>query len=309
MFLSFCFAFCKLVYYSIFFNKDLVSQLMLENIALRQQVVALNRVRKRPRLRNFDRLFWVWLKKVFPSWKKSLLIVQPATVVSWHRKGFKIFWKWKSRHKNIGRPLIHSEIRRLIKQMVAENPGWRAPRIHGELLKLGFNVCERSISRYLPRRKPDPDKVKQWKAFLSNHKDVICAMDFFTVPTIFFRNLYVFFIIEHGTRKIKHFNVTFNPTALFVQQQFREAFQDGETPKFMIHDRDTIFSKAVVNTMENMGIKSVRTSFRSPWQNGIAERFVGNVRRELLKFIIPLSANHLRRLMKEYSDYYPYVSG
>jgi putative transposase len=280
------------------------SDLAIENIALRQQLAVLKEKRKRPRLSNRDRFFWVWLSRAWSRWKEALIIVQPETVIRWHRKGFGKYWALKSRHKNAGRPEIDAEIRALIRRISKENPSWGAPRIHGELLMLGFDVSESTITRYMPKRTPDKDKTQRWKTFLKNHRPEIAAMDFFTVPTISCRFLHGFFIIEHETRRILHCNVTFHPSSEWVIQQLRDAFPSGNIPKYLIFDRDSIFSRGVVAALKTFGITAVRTSYRSPWQNGIAERWVGNCRRELLDHIIPFGEKHLRKLLRDYVLYY-----
>ncbi len=188
--------------------------------------------------------------------------------------------------------------------MVMDNETWGAPRIHGELLKLGFKISERTVSRYMPKKKPSGDNIKKWMAFLRNHREGIAAMDLFTVPTLFFRNLFVFFIILHDKRRLVHYSVTFQPTADWISQQIKGAFASIDWIKYMIHDRGANFSPLVRETLEGLGIKSVRTSFRSPWQNGVAERWVGSCRRELLNHIIPFNEKHLYILLSEYVDYY-----
>jgi transposase InsO family protein len=188
--------------------------------------------------------------------------------------------------------------------MVEENPTWGAPRIHGELLKLGFEVSERSVSRYLRRLFPPDDARKRWFAFLRNHREVIAAMDFFTVPTLTFRVLYCFFVIEHGRRKILHFNVTEHPTGPWIVQQLREAFPESCSYRYLILDRDAKFGTEVIDLLVAGGIKPTRTSPASPWQNGIAERWIGSCRRELLDHVIVLNDIHLRRLIREYISYY-----
>jgi transposase InsO family protein len=281
------------------------ADIYLENIALRRQVKNFKREKPRPRLSRFDRIFWVWLRRLWGRWLDALIIVKPETVVRWHRKGFKLYWKYISRPgKKKGRKKLTKEVRQLIREMAMNNPTWRAPRIHGELLKLGFDVCERSVSRYIPRRPPDGDKIKKWLAFLNNHRKGIAAMDFFIVPTLFFIRLYCFFIIHHEKRKIIHFNVTFNPTAEWVIHQLETAFSLNHNIRYLIFDRDSIFSTLVKETVKSFGIEPVRTSFRSPWQNGVAERWVGNCRRELLNHVIVMNQNHLYRLMEEYVNYY-----
>ena len=188
--------------------------------------------------------------------------------------------------------------------MAQENPGWGAPRIHGELVKLGFEVSERTVLRYLPKRPPDPRKAQQWTTFLRNHREVIAAMDFFTVPTALFRLLYVFFVIHHGRRKILHFNVTYHPSVQWVIQQLREAFPFDRVPEYLLFDGDSIFSNQVVEAVKSFGIRPSRIAYRSPWQNGICERWIGNCRRELLDHVVVLNEDHLRRLLNGYITYY-----
>jgi len=280
------------------------SELAVENIALRQQLAIYKEKHKRPVINDVDRLFWVMLSQTWDRWKESLIFVQPETVIRWHRKGFKHYWKMKSRTGGTGRPGTDIEIRELIRKMAAENPTWGAPRIHGELLKLGFEISEKTVSRNMPKRKPDKDKIEKWKTFLRNHRSEIAAMDFFTIPTFTFQVLYGFFIIEHGSRRILHCNVTLHPTSDWVLQQLRDAFIPENMPRYMIFDRDSKFSEKVLALLKGFNISPVRISYRSPWQNGVAERWVGSCRRELLDHIIPLSEKHLRKLLRDYVEYY-----
>jgi len=199
--------------------------LVLENLALREQLLALHTKRPRRRLSSMHKQFWIILRKVWPSWKKPLVLVTPKTVVSWHRAGFRLYWKWLSRSRQVcGRKPVSQELRALIFRMAAENPTWGAPRIHGELLKLGFALSEPTVSRWLRRTPKNPDVGKRWLTFLRNHREAIAAMDFFTVPTITFGVLYCFFIISHDRRKIVRFNVTRHPSAPWIVQQIREAW-------------------------------------------------------------------------------------
>jgi putative transposase len=278
--------------------------LSLEILALRQQLGVLKRKHPRPRLQVRDRMFWVFLRRVWPSWSKVLVIVKPETVVGWHRAGFCLFWRLRSGRKSFGRPKINVEIRAIIRRMVKENVTWGAPRIHGELLKLGYEVSERTVSRYIRRLSPPAQARKLWASFLRNHREVIAAMDFFTVPTLAFRVLYCFFVIEHGRRKILHFNVTEHPTSFWIVQQLREAFPEPHPYRYVIFDRDKKFSDETENLLISGGIKTKRTSFQSPWQNGIAARWVGSCRRELLDHVIVLDEAHLRRLIRDYISYY-----
>ena len=187
--------------------------LMLENLALRQQLLALHAKRPRRRLGSVDKVFWVALRKLWSGWKKPLLLVTPETVVGWHRLGFRLYWSWLSRTgRDAGRKPLSREVRDLIFRMVAENPTWGAPRIHGELLKLGFDIAERTVSRWIQRASKNPDPAWRWLVFLRNHRDAIAAMDFFTLPTLTFGVLYCFFVIDHDRRKILYLNVTENPS-------------------------------------------------------------------------------------------------
>ena len=293
---------CLFLFLSSFFRSRY--NLGLEIIALRQQVSVLHRKRSRPRLRMQDRIFWIWLRRLWPAWSNVLVIVKPGTVIAWHRAGFRLFWRLRSRTKDSGRPKVNAGLRSAIQQMTEENATWGAPRIHGELLKLGFDVSERTVSRYLRRLSPSDQARNLWATFLRNHREVIAAMDFFTVPTATFRVLYCFFVIEHGRRKILHFNVTENPTGPWIVQQLREAFPESCPYRYAILDRDAKFDKDVTDLLVSSGIKPKPISFRSPWQNGVAERWVGSCRRDLLDHVLIFNEAHLRRLLKDYISYY-----
>jgi transposase InsO family protein len=277
--------------------------LLLENLVLRQQLSVFTQRKQRARLAPFDRLFWVGIKSIWSQWKNSLVMVTPETVVRWHREGFRKYWRWRSRHQ-VGRRPINRELRELIFQMVSENPTWGAPRIHGELLKLGFEVSERSVSRWMERAPKNPNAGRNWKAFLSNHREAIAAMDFFTVPTLTFSVLYCFFVIAHDRRRILHFHVTRHPNSFWIAQQLREAFPFEHSTKYLIFDHDAKFGNEVLAAVQSVELTSVRTSFRSPWQNGVAERWVGSCRRDLLDHVIAFNERHLQRLLSQYVRYY-----
>jgi hypothetical protein len=235
--------------------------LVLENLALRQQLAVLKRRHPRPRLDLLDKLFWIVVRRFWSGWKQALLVVTPETVARWHRAGFRLYWRLISKvRKPIGRRPVSKEVRQLIFQMAAENPTWGAPRIHGELLMLGFNVSERTISRWMKRAPRDPELVKRWLTFLRNHREAIAAMDFFTVPTLTFGVLYCFFVIGHDRRKILHFNVTRNPNALWIVQQLREAFPFDAAPRFLIFDRDAKYGLEVPVAVRSLKINPVQTS-------------------------------------------------
>src|SRR5271165_5655966 len=279
--------------------------LIVENLALRLPLLALHAQRPRRRLTALHKLFWVALRALWSGWRQPLVLVTPSTVVNWHRAGFRLYWTWVSRVRQIGgRKRVSKEVRALIFRMVAENPIWGAPRIHGELLKLGFDVSERSVSRCIRQAPRDPDPVKRWLKFLRNHREAIAAMDFFAVPTLTFGVLYCFFVIGHDRRKILHFNVTRNLNALWVVQQLREAWSYKQPHRFLLFDRDAKFGAEVVSAVRDMGNQPTRTAFRSPWQNGVAERWVGSCRRDLLNHVIILNERHLKRLMSSYLLYY-----
>ncbi len=275
--------------------------LVSENLALRHQLGVLQRSVQRPKLRKCDRIFWVWLLRLWSGWRSTLLIVKPETVVRWHRQGFKLYWRRKSRKKP-GRPTVDRKIRDLIRRMSRENPTWGAPRILSELLLLDHDVAESTVDKYMIRQAKPPSQT--WRTFLNNHAADIVAIDFFTVPTVIFRVLYVFLILRHDRRCIVHFNVTTNPTAQWTAQQLIEAFPFDEAPRFLLRDRDSIYGEYFRDRVGNMGIVEVVTAFRSPWQNAYVERVIGSIRRECLDHLIVLNGNHLRRILAEYFKYY-----
>ena len=279
--------------------------LLVENLALRQQLVVLKRRHPRPRLNLLDKLFWVTVRRFWSGWQQSLIAVTPETAVRWHRAGFRLYWRLISKvGRPTGRRQTSKEVRELIFRVVIENPTWGAPRIHGELLMLGFDVSERTISRWIKRAPRDPEPTRRWLSFIRNHREAIAAMDFFTVPTINFSVLYCFFVISHDRRRILHFNVTKHPTSLWIVQQLREAFPFGSAPRFVIFDRDAKYGLEVPAAIRSLRVSPVRTSFGSPWQNGVAERWVGSCRRDLLDHIIAVDQRHLKRLLSEYIRYY-----
>src|ERR1700730_12288966 len=280
-------------------------KLALEAVALRQQLAVFKRKQPRPKLDRLDPLFWIVLHRLWAVWSDALMIVKPEAVVCWHRAGFRRFWRWRSQRRRPGRPQANAQIRELIRRMKAENPKWGAPRIHGELLQLGFEVSEPTVSRYLQRLKyrPCEGKARRWLAFLNNHREVMAAFDFCTVPTLTFQTLYCFFVIEHRRRRILHFNVTTHPTSEWIVQQLREAFPLPCPQRYVVLDRDSKFGSDVIEFLKASGIKPIRTSIRSPWQNGIAERWIGSCRREMTDHVIPLNDRHLKRLANDYLAY------
>jgi len=275
----------------------------LENLALRHQIGVLQRsAAKHPKLTAGNRLFWICLSRFWRDWRSALAIVKPETVVAWHRAAFRRFWIWKVRRGLPGRPVISREVRDQIRKMCRDNPLWGAPRIHGELLKLGVNIAESSVSKYMVRYRKPPSQT--WRTFLENHTNELVSIDFFTVPTIRFQVLYVFLVLAHDRRRILHFNVTAHPTAEWTGQQLREAFPFDQPPRYMLRDRHTIFGEDFREQVRAMGICEVLSAPRSPWQRAYVERVIGTIRRDCLDHIIVLHERSLRRILHSYFDYY-----
>ena len=271
--------------------------LQLEILALRHQLYVLNRSNgRRLRLTRFDRLLWAWLSQAWGDWRTVLVIVKPETVIAWHRRGFRLFWTWKSRHRT-GRPTVTQELRALIRTMSATNPLWGAPRIHGELLKLGFTISQTTVAKYMVRH--GALRSQTWRTFLTNHAQQLIAADFFVVPTATCRLLFVLVLLAHDRRRVVHVAVTEHPTAAWTAQQFRDAFPWDELPRYLLRDRDHAFGH-----VKTIGIREVVTSPGSPWQNAYVERFIGSVRRECLDHVIVLTAAGLQRVLSEYVAYY-----
>src|SRR5471030_2302991 len=278
------------------------SRLEAENAALRRQLVVLRRkVQGRIRLTNNDRWFFIQLYRWFPSILQVVTIVQPETLVRWHRAGFRYYWRWKSGSRG-GRPQIETDLRALIRQMSMENPLWGAPRIHGELLKLGFDVAQSCVAKYMVKRRGPPSQG--WRTFLRNHASDIAAMDLFVVPAIGFDLLYALVIVRLDRRDLVWINVTANPTAEWVARQITEAFPWDEAPRDLIRDRDRIYGSVVKRRLRAMGIRDKPTAATSPWQNGFAERLIGSIRRECVDHNIVLGEVHLRQILQSYACYY-----
>ena len=278
------------------------TNLAAENLALRQQLAVMNQSIKRPKLRLRDRVFWTWLMRVWPRWRSALLIVQPETVIRWHRAGFRLYWRRKSQATSPGRPIVEREIRALIRRMSKENPTWGAPRTQSELALLGHDVADSTVAKYMFRPTKPPSQT--WRTFLDNHLSDLVGIDFFTVPTATFRVLYCFLILGHERRRVIHFNVTTNPTARWTAQQFTEAFPWDESPEYLIRDRDGCYGTEFRDRVEKVGIEEVPTAPRSPWQNPYCERVIGSIRRECLDHVIVLNDRHLKRILSAYFDYY-----
>lgn len=276
----------------------------LENAALRVQLAAFQRKRTRPILTSLDRVFWVTLRRWWSGWRGPLVYVQADTVTRWQRERFRRFWArlCHPHRRRPGRPATTLKIRQLIERMVNANPLWRSPRIHGELKMLGIEISERTVSRIL-RRLPRPPS-QTWKTFLHNHLSQMVSIDFFTVPTVRLKVLFVFIVLEHRRRQVLHFNVTEHPTAAWTAQQMVEAFQDRDGARYLLRDRDRIYGNEVRRRITSLGSQEVLTAPRSPWQNPYAERLIGSIRRECLNHFVILSAKHLKRTLANYFRYY-----
>ena len=273
-----------------------------EILVLRQQINVLRRARpKRPPFISIDRLILGGVCRLFPKMYDALAIVRPDTVIRWHRAGFRSYWRWKSRRR-CGRPTVPLEIRRLIREMSIANPLWGAPRIHGELLKLGIEIGQTSVAKYMARRRGPPSQG--WKTFLRNHADGIAAMDLFVVPTISFRLLYGLLIMGHGRRQILWFGVTAHPTAEWIANQLTEACGWEQIPRYLIRDRDGAYGEIFIRRVRSIGIRDRPTSPRSPWQNAYAERLIGSIRRECIDHVVVFGERHLRHVLLSYMSYY-----
>ena len=278
------------------------ASLEAENMILRHQLNVLQRKSsKRPTFGMLDRLIFAGLYRLAPKVLGALAIVKPETVIKWHRAGFRSYWRWKSRRRG-GRPTVAPEIRKLIREMSIANSLWGAPRIHGELLKLGIDIGQTSVAKYMARRRDPPSQG--WRTFLRNHADGIAAMDLFVVPTISFRLLYGLLIVGHGRRQILWFGVTAHPTAEWIANQITEACAWEQAPRYLIRDRDGAYGEVFIRRLRSMGIRDRPTSPRSPWENGYAERLIGSIRRECLDHVVVFSERHLRHLLLSYMKYH-----
>jgi hypothetical protein len=277
--------------------------LLLENLTLQHQLLVLSRGSKRPRLTPLDRALWIWLSHTWNGWKVSLRILQPDTVIQWHRAGFRLFWRWKSRPRKAGRRTISPDIITLIREMNHANPLWGAPRIHGELLKLGINLAQRTVAKYMVPRS-GPRTSHNWKAFLRNHLGSMVSVDFLAVPSMTFKVLYVFVVLSHDRRRVLHLKVVESPSAVWTAQQLREAFAFTSPPKYLLRDRDRIYGLEFRCRVEALGLEALRIAPGSPWQSPYVERLIGSVRRKCLDHVMVLNQAHLHRLLKTYFAYY-----
>lgn len=276
--------------------------LAAENLALRQQLAVLKRSTARPRLHRRDRIFWVWLSRLWRSWRGSVIIVRPETVIKWHRKSFRLYWRWTSGSARVGRPQLAAEIRALIERMSRDNPTWGRRRIQAELHLLGYDIADGTVAKYMIRRARPPSQG--WRAFLANHMGDVAAVDFFVLPTVTFRLLYGFLVLRHDRRQVVHFNVSVQPTAGWAAQQLIEAFPEDEAPAYLLRDRDPIYGEIFQRRIHTMGLEQVVIAPRAPWQNPFVERLIGSIRRECLDHVIVLNEAHLRRVLRAYLEYY-----
>jgi transposase InsO family protein len=283
-------------------------ELILENLLLRQQLIVLKRQVRRPALTWRDRTLFVLLASRLPTWKEALVIVQPDTVLRWHRDLFR--WVWRRRSKSTGRrgrPPLTDEIVALIKQMARENRTWGAERIRGEVLKLGVWVAKSTIQKYIQEARGPRSPKQAWATFLRNHAKEIWACDFLQTYDLLFRTLFVFVIIELGSRRLVHFGVTRSPTDAWLAQQLREATPFGEGPRYLIRDNDRKYGSLFAMVASGTGIEMLRTPYAAPKANAVCERFLGSVRRECLDHFLILSERRLHRVMKEYQEYFNYA--
>jgi putative transposase len=277
--------------------------LQVEILALRHQLSVYQRTCHRPRLKPPDRLLWSWLSRAWSRWREALVLVQPQTVIAWRRRRFRRYWSQLSRAGKSGRPAVAPEVRQLIRRLSTANPLWGAPRLVGELAKIGIDLAQSTVARYMVRRRRPPSAT--WRAFLRNHLAEILAVDFFVVPTVRNQVLCVFLVLAHQRRRVLHFNVTENPTAAWTAQQVVEALPwDNAGRRFLLRDRDAIYGERFRRRVDSMGLEQVVIAAHSPWQNPCAERLIGSIRRECLDHTIVLNERHLKRVLTDYFRYY-----
>lgn len=274
-----------------------------EILALRHQLLVLQRTNRgrKLHLNHSDRLLWVALSRLWDEWRSALLIVKPETVIAWHRRAFRLYWRWKSGRPQ-GRPSLSKEIIDLIRKMSLANPSWGAPKVHGELLKLGFELSETTVAKYMVRHRRPPSQT--WRTFLTNHTKNMVSSDFFVVPTVFFRLLVVFVILSHDRRRVVHVAVTEHPTSEWVARQLLEAFPWDSAPRYLLRDRDGSYGEKFSEAARWLGIEEILTAPRSPWQNPYVERFIGSIRRECMDHVIVFNETGLRSILKSYVEYY-----
>ena len=276
--------------------------LQAENLALRHQITVLQRGRKRLPLNSADRFLWVCLSRLWAGWRSALAIFKPETVTRWHRMGFRLYWQWKSRGLRLGRRQVPQDVQDLIRKMSLANPLWGAPRIHGELLKLGIPLSQATVSKYMVHSPKPPSPT--WRAFLNNHVTQLASTDFFVVSTVTFRVLFVFLVLAHHRRRVIHFNVTAHPSSEWTARQIAEAFPWDSAPRYLLRDRDSIYGGSFRQIVREMGTQEVLTAPRSPWQSPYVERLIGSIRRECLDHVLVFNEASLLRTLKSYFQYY-----
>ncbi len=268
---------------------------------MRQQIIVLKRSVKRAKIHDSDRVFWILMMRALKDWKEVVHIIKPETVVRWHRRGFRYYWRRKSKGKP-GRPPISFKLIHLIRRMSIENTTWGAPKIAAELALVGHVVAESTVAKYMVKSR-EPKSSQRWGTFIRNHMDVTAACDFFVVPTATFKVMYVFVVLSHARRELLHVNVTQHPTAAWTARQIREAFP-WRVPRMLLHDRDRIYGWEFKEMLKALGIRSLRSAPRSPWQNAYVERAIGTLRRECTDHIIPMGRRHLLRVLNEFVGYH-----
>lgn len=269
---------------------------------LRHQLAVYKRSVKRPRLKPADRVLWSWIARIWPRWRQALVIVQPRTVIAWQRRRFRDHWTRLSRSGKPGRPVMAKEVRALIRRMSRANPLWGAPRIVGELHKIGIDLAQSTVEKYMVRRHGPSSPT--WMTFLRTHAANMISIDFFVVPTVTFEIFFVFLVLAHDRRRVLHFNVTLNPSAEWTAQQIVEAFPYAHPPPFILRDRDSIYGLRFQQRVHGLGIEEIRIAPRSPWQNPYVERLIGTIRRECLDHVIVMSEGHLKKILRGYFSYY-----
>jgi len=278
-------------------------QLLAENAMLRQQLIVASRAVKRPQLRAHERGLLVVLASLLPRWRDALLLVKPDTILRWHREGFRLRWRWRSRHPSTAKPKIAPEVVELIRRMAAENVLWGAERIRGELRKLGIRVAQRTIQKYLRgARSPAPHRGQSWSTFLRNH--TVWACDFLQTFDVWFRPIFAFFIIDVNEKRVVHVAATRAPTARWTAQQLRNATPFGRGPQFIIRDRDDKYGRVFDRVAKGAGIRVLKTAVQAPLMNAVCERFLGSVRRECLDHLLILGERHLLHVLREYAFQY-----
>lgn len=276
--------------------------LQMEIVALRHQIMVYQRSTTRPKIERGDRILWSWIARRWSGWRDVLIIVQPATVITWQRKRFRDHWTKLSNHDKPGRPRVPKEIIDLIRKMSAANICWGSPRIVGELRKIGIDVAKSTVEKYRVRPRKPPSTT--WKSFLNNHAKDVISIDFLVVPTVGFKVLYVLVILSHHRRQVVHFNVTGHPTAHWTGQQITEAFPFDSPPNYLIRDRDGIYGEQFRKRVKSMDIEEILTAPRSPWQNAYVERMIGSIRRDCLDHVVVVNERQLKRILTSYFDYY-----